>query len=173
MRLLFEGGCYLRAALNNDFTVYIFSWNQLFRKEKCCFHEIFVKTAWHDNSYRKNSVKTMVLQQKVLNSYFDESFFQWERISHFSTLYTGILEIMEILFEKIMWKHKANSTELELQLSLFARISFCCDCKFIFSAVNNIVFLWQDDYLSKHEVIASPTLAINFTLSLQNWLHTQ
>ena len=39
--------------------------------------------------FRKNFVKTMVLQKKSLNSWFDEIFFQWERISRFSTLWWG------------------------------------------------------------------------------------
>ena len=36
--------------------------------------------------FRKNFVKTMVLLKKWLNSWFDEIFFQWERISRFSTV---------------------------------------------------------------------------------------
>ena len=64
-----------------------------------------VNSEWHKNSqisqigihsencrnslshlFRKNFVKAMVLLKKLLNSWFDEIFFQWERISRFSTL---------------------------------------------------------------------------------------
>ena len=37
--------------------------------------------------FRKNFVKSMVLLKKSLNSWFDEIFYQWERISRFSTLW--------------------------------------------------------------------------------------
>ena len=36
--------------------------------------------------FPKNFVKAMVLLKKLLNSWFDEIFFQWERIFRFSTL---------------------------------------------------------------------------------------
>ena len=36
--------------------------------------------------FRKNFVKAMVLLKKLLNSWFDDFFFQWERISRFFTL---------------------------------------------------------------------------------------
>ena len=57
-----------------------------------CF--VFPYTVWklqkfsltRSTLFRKNFVKTMVLLKKLLNSWFDEIFFQWERISRFSTV---------------------------------------------------------------------------------------
>ena len=37
--------------------------------------------------FGKNFVKAAVLLKKLLNNWFDEIFFKWERISHFSTLW--------------------------------------------------------------------------------------
>ena len=39
--------------------------------------------------FRKNFVKATVLLKKLLNSWFDEKNFQWERIFRFSTLWCG------------------------------------------------------------------------------------
>jgi len=39
--------------------------------------------------FHKNFVKAMVLLKKLLKSWYDEIFFQWERISRFSTLCCG------------------------------------------------------------------------------------
>ena len=44
------------------------------------------------HSFDKTFVKSTVLLKKLLKSWFDEIFFQWERISHFSTLCVEITE---------------------------------------------------------------------------------
>ena len=59
--------------------------------------------------FRKNFVKAMVLLKKLLNSWFDEIFFQWERISRFSTLWhlsrcRNCRNSLSHYFAKISWK---------------------------------------------------------------------
>ena len=72
------------------------SWNRLTKLEKR-FHENFVQNVTFTDTviaqcveiaeiphfFCKYFVKAMVLLKKLLNSWFDENFFQWERIYRF------------------------------------------------------------------------------------------
>ena len=65
--------------------------------------------------FDKNFVKSMVLLKKLLNSWFDDFFFQWERISRFSTVHCA-MQILEIYANnfliKISWKQLISYKEV-------------------------------------------------------------
>ena len=83
----------------------LFSWNQkAFHITQCgnCRNSL-------SHSFRKNFVKAMGLLKKLLNSWFDEIFFQWERISRFSTL----------CITKLIWRIFPTLTNDVLNIAIF------------------------------------------------------
>ena len=67
---------------SNQFRVQFFGKKLLSRN----FHIVTLFDAQCAHFFRKNFVKATVLLNKSLKSWFDEIFFQWEQIIHFSTL---------------------------------------------------------------------------------------
>ena len=101
--------CHARVFSSNQFRVKFFSLvsrnfcDKMVAVKFCNFHTV-------KNSlppiFDKNFVKEMVLLKKSLNSWFDEFFFQWERISDISTAHCGNFGI---LLPRFCWKNFVKS----------------------------------------------------------------
>ena len=89
------------------------------------FHEIFTKNVWEripaistvcsaqcgnygilvSHFFGKNFVKATVLPNKSLKSWFDEIFFQWDQIFHFSTLCSAHVSCACEILNFFTWNH--------------------------------------------------------------------
>ena len=67
--------------------------------------------------FDKNFVKSMVLLKELLNSWFDDFFFQWERISRFSTLWIAEERTKNL-------SHSNNSPSNQFTINLFSTINW-------------------------------------------------
>ena len=75
--------------------------------------------------FRKNFVKALVLLKKLLNRWFDEIFFQWERFSRFFTLCHGkIAHFWQKIRENNAFTFYLHTKELIWRNNFFLRVNF-------------------------------------------------
>ena len=58
----------------------------LSKQDESMYHSVEIAEILSHTFFTKISWKQMVLLKKLLNRWFDEKFYQWEKISRFSTL---------------------------------------------------------------------------------------
>ena len=96
--------------------------------------------------FDKNFVKSMVLLKELLNSWFDDFFFQWERISRFSTLWIAEERTKNL-------SHSNNSPSNQFTINLFSTTNWFMEVLLkVYSAQWGNLQLFPPRFLSKNFV---------------------